>query len=145
MSLLPLTLDLCMVIAGCTDAGCPLVQDNIQRLAVTLYTELLSRLVSLINRYSAVQYSAVQYSTSPGASSPTTSTLLQSYSSTLPASRTPTLLVRRRTVMQYRLTTTCIVSSRRRAACRRLCRSVLQLFARTPPETVHRESTGETQ
>ena len=56
------------MIAGCTDAGCPLVQDNIQRLAVTLYTELLSRLVSLINRYSAVQcstvqYSAVQYST----------------------------------------------------------------------------------
>ena len=61
MSLLPLTLDLCMVIAGCTDAGCPLVQDNIQRLAVNLYTELLSRLVSLINRYSAVQYSTVQY------------------------------------------------------------------------------------
>ena len=50
-----------MVISGCTDAGCPLVQDNIQRLAVTLYTELLSRLVSLINRYSAVQYSTVQY------------------------------------------------------------------------------------
>ena len=103
------------MIAGCTDAGCPLVQDNIQRLAVTLYTELLSRLVSLINRYSAVQcstvqysavqcstvqYSIVQHSTSPGASSPTTSTLLQSYSSTLPASRTPTLLVRRRTVIQ---------------------------------------------
>ena len=104
-------LELCTVIAGCTDAGCPLVQDNIQRLAVTLYTELLSRLVSLINRYSAVQYSIVQYSTSPGASSPTTNTLLQSYSSTLPASRTPTLLVRRRTVMQYLLTTTCIVSS----------------------------------
>ena len=52
-----------MVISGCTDAGCPLVQDNIQRLAVTLYTELLSRLVSLINRYSAVQYSTVQYNT----------------------------------------------------------------------------------
>ena len=51
------------MLAGCTDAGCPLLQDNIQRLAVTLYTELLSRLVSLINRYSAVQCSTIQYIT----------------------------------------------------------------------------------